>query len=106
MVYDALETSSRMIVAVGSTAESVRSEDGSNRYVWGASIPFIAILDPAGAIQKLVVCDFDKAYGFRSIIKTDPINNEFLIAGGLTGELVLLRVIVPQTRGNWSNGDE
>ena len=99
MVYDAIETSSGMIVAVGSTAESVRPEDGSPRWIWGSSNPFIAVIDSAGAIQKLVVCDFDKAYWFRSIIETDPINNEFLIAGGLTGELVLLRVIIPTDQG-------
>lgn len=99
VVLDAIETSSGMIVAVGSTGESVRPEDGSPRWVWGSRNPFIAILDPDGAIQKLVVCDFDKAYGFRSIIETDPINNEFLIAGGLEGELALLRVIIPTDQG-------
>jgi hypothetical protein len=93
--YDAVEASSGAIVAVGATAESVRPEDGSNRWVWGERSPFIAVLDPDGAMQSLVVFDFDETYEFRSIIEIDPIHSEFLIAGKLDGELVLIRMIIP-----------
>ncbi len=106
--YDAIETSSGMIVAVGATSRSFTPEDAPHRTTWGPKYPFIAVLDSAGAFQKLVICDLDMANMFYSIIETDPINNEFLIAGGdtLINELVLLRAIIPTDPEIWGNGPD
>lgn len=96
-VYDAIETSSGMIVAVGSTATSLMAEDGSNRTVWGSKLPFIAILDSRGAFQKLVICDLDLTGRFFSIFETDPPGCEFLIVGddSTSNEHILFRAIIP-----------
>ena len=108
LAYDAIETISGMIVAVGSTARSITPEDAPHRTTWGPKYPFIAVLDPAGTFQKLVICDLDMANMFYNIVETDPINNEFLIAGGdtLINELVLLRAIIPTDPEIWGNGPE
>ena len=107
-VCDAIETSSGMIVAVGTTARSFTPEDAPYRTIWGPKLPFIAVLDSTGAFQRLVICDLDLTDIFYSIIETDPINNEFLIVGddSVSNELVLLRAIIPTDPENWGLGPE
>ena len=94
-VYDAIETSSGHVIAVGTTARSVESEE-SPFPVWGTKQALIAVLDATGTLQKMVVCDLDIANCFYSIIETDQSECEFLIVG--TGssayELVFLKVII------------
>lgn len=100
-VYEAIETSSGLIVAVGATARIVVPE-GYPRSAWGLKLPFITVLDCTGAFQKTVVCDLDLADWFYSIIETDPLESEFLIAGEDTtsNELVLLRAIISTEQDN------
>ncbi|MCD4776795.1 MAG: hypothetical protein K8S15_12185 [Candidatus Aegiribacteria sp.] len=94
-VYDAVETSSGHVIAVGTTARSVELEE-TPRTMWGTELAFIAVLDATGTLQKMVVCDLDIANCFYSIIETDQSECEFLIVG--TGsssyELVFLKVII------------
>ena len=105
-IYDAIETSSGLIVAVGATATTIVLEDW-NLDAWGPELPFIAVLDDTGALQKLVVCNVDIADMFYSIIETDPLDCEFLITGKDTtsNELVLLRAIIPTDPENWSRAE-
>lgn len=100
-VYEAIEASSGLIVAVGATSRIVVPE-GYPRSAWGSKLPFIAVLDCTGALQKMVVCDLDLADWFYSIIETDPLECEFLIAGDDTtsNELVLLRAIISTEQNN------
>ena len=100
-VYEAIEASSGLIVAVGATARIVVPE-GYPRSAWGSKLPFITVLDCTGAFQKTVVCDLDLADWFYSIIETDPLESEFLIAGEDTtsNELVLLRTIILNEQDN------
>ncbi len=95
-IYDAIETSSGLIVAVGATATTIVLED-RDLDTWGPELPFIVVLDDTGVLQKLVVCDANLADMFYSIIETDPLECEFLITGKDTtsNELVLLRTIIP-----------
>lgn len=94
-VYDAIETSSGHVIAVGTTAGSVESEE-SPFTMWGTKQAIIVVLDAAGTLQKMVVCDLEIADCFYSIIETDQSECEFLIVG--TGsssyELVFLKVII------------
>ncbi|NOQ22832.1 MAG: hypothetical protein GQ565_09350 [Candidatus Aegiribacteria sp.] len=95
-VYEAIEASSGLIVAVGATSRIVVPE-GYNRSAWGSKLPFITILDCTGALQILEVFDhLDLADSFNSVIETDPSECEFLIACDDTtsNELVLLRAII------------
>ncbi len=94
-VYDAIEISSGHVIAVGTTARSVESEE-SPFPMWDTKQAFIAVLNATGTLQKMVVCDLDIANCFYSIIETDQSESEFLIVG--TGsssyELVFLKVII------------
>lgn len=94
-VLDAIETSSGHVIAVGTTARSVESEE-SPFPMWGTEQAFIAVLDGAGVLQERMACDLDIANCFYSIIETDQSECEFLIVG--TGsssyELVFLKAII------------
>ncbi len=105
-VCDAIETSSGMIVAVGTTARSITPEDAPYCTIWGSKFPLIAVLNDSGELQKVLVCDLDLTDNFYSIIETDQQESEFLIFGGdsLCNESVLLRVIIPTDSASWGTG--
>lgn len=101
-VHDVIETSSGLIVAVGSTARIVESEDFDSPSC-GPGFPFIAALNSTGELQKLVILETDLSDMFYNIIETNPLECEFLIAGNdrISNELVLLRTIIPTDPEGW-----
>ncbi|MCD4700922.1 MAG: hypothetical protein K8S24_03600 [Candidatus Aegiribacteria sp.] len=95
VVIDVIETSSGLIVAVGVTMRIIMLED-HDYPVLDQNMPFIVVLDSAGELQELVVCDIDLADVFYSIIETNPLENEFLITGEdiASNQQVLLRATI------------
>jgi len=106
-IYDVIETSSGMIVAVGATAVSVFPE-GQYYSTWGRKLPFIAIFSETGALQKMVVVDLYLTNLFSSIIENKYSENEFLIAGSdsLSNQMVFLRAIIPADIESWERGPD
>ncbi|MCK5786715.1 MAG: SUMF1/EgtB/PvdO family nonheme iron enzyme [Candidatus Sabulitectum sp.] len=106
-IYDVVETSSGMIVAVGATAVSFFPE-GQYYSMWGRTLPFIAVIDGTGVLQKTIVFDLGLTDLFSSIIEKEYSENEFLIAGSdsLSNQMVFLRAIIPTDIESWERGSD
>jgi hypothetical protein len=100
--FQAIETESGLLLAVGSTSIPVVAE-GCSFSTRGENLPLLVVLDGEGNVLGEVVIGLQSSSWLTGIACADPSTDEYLAAGTSPGseEVFLVRMTIPTDPSSW-----